>query len=147
MHSSPVLCKAQQSRATGTPNIPMTIKNQTYSEYMHSLTFRVRCCCNSNETRALIANLPNSAQLQGTSTIPPSHIRVHGVVWECGEGHTYTQTCTTNIPFASATLTQNVINLAHSLPIPKISRKSTHYLASTSRITSQKIAHVNLWLR
>jgi len=32
----------------------------------HSLTFRVRRCCHSNETRAPIANPLNSAQLEGT---------------------------------------------------------------------------------
>jgi len=31
-------------------------------------------CDHSNKTRALIANLPNSAQLEGTPTIPPSYI-------------------------------------------------------------------------
>ena len=37
--------------------------------------------CHSNEARAPIANLPNSAQLQGTPTITLSYIRVHAVVW------------------------------------------------------------------
>jgi len=46
----------------------------------------VRVCCHSNEIRALIANPPNSAQLQGTPTIPPSYIRVRAAVRECGEG-------------------------------------------------------------
>jgi len=32
-------------------------------------------CCHSNETRASIANLPDSAQLEGTPTIPPAKIR------------------------------------------------------------------------
>jgi len=49
----------------------------------------------------------NSAQLEGTPTIPPSYIRVRAVVWECGEGqtptHKHTQTCVTNIHFASTT--------------------------------------------
>ena len=45
-------------------------------------------CCHSNETHAPIANSPNSAQLEAPPTIPPSYIRVHAVVWECGEGHT-----------------------------------------------------------
>jgi len=63
----------------------------------------------SNETRAPIANPPNSAQLQGTPTIPPSYIQVHAVVYECGEGQTGTQTRVTNIHFASAIrLTRNV---------------------------------------
>jgi len=35
------------------------------SEHKHSLAFRVRRCCRSNETRVPIANPPNIAQLQG----------------------------------------------------------------------------------
>jgi len=55
------------------------------------ITTRVRCC--SNETRAPIANPPNSAQVGSTPTIPPSYIRVLAVVWVCGEGQkTHTQT-------------------------------------------------------
>jgi len=52
---------------------PMDIHtlNQTHSEYKHSLTLLVRVCCHSNETRAPIANQPNSAQLEGTPTIFP----------------------------------------------------------------------------
>jgi len=57
--------------------------------------------CHSNETCAPIANPPNSAQLEGTPTIPPSYIRVRALVCECGERQT--QTCVTNIHFASAT--------------------------------------------
>jgi len=49
---------------------------------------RSALCCHSNETHAPIANLPNSAQLEGTPTIPPSYIRVSAVVWECSEGQT-----------------------------------------------------------
>jgi len=45
--------------------------------------------CRSNKTRAPIANPSNSAQLEGTPTIPPTlYIRVHAVVCECGEGQT-----------------------------------------------------------
>jgi len=51
-------------------------------------------CCHSNETRAPIANPPNSAQLGNTPTILPSYIRIRAVVWECGEGQTDTQTHT-----------------------------------------------------
>jgi len=40
----------------------------------------------SNETRAPIANPPNSAQLGYTPIIAESYIRVRAVVWECGEG-------------------------------------------------------------
>jgi len=35
-----------------------------------------------------MANPPNSAQLEGTPTIPPCYIWVRAVVWECGEGQT-----------------------------------------------------------
>jgi len=52
---------------------------------------RSALCCHSNETRAPIANPPNSAQLEGIPTIPPN-IRVRAVVWERGEGQTDTQT-------------------------------------------------------
>jgi len=61
-------------------------------------------CCHNIETCALIANLPNGAQLEGTATIPPSYIQVHAVVWECCEGQTdrHTDGCGQNIHFASA---------------------------------------------
>ena len=48
---------------------------------------RSALCCYSNETRTPIANPPNSAQLEGTPTLP-SYIRVREVVWECGGGQT-----------------------------------------------------------
>jgi len=48
-------------------------------------------CCHSNETRAPIANPPNTAQLEGTPTIPASYIPVRAVVWECDQGQTDTQ--------------------------------------------------------
>jgi len=72
---------------------------------------RSALCCHSNETRALIPNPPNSAQLEGTPTIRPIYIRARAVVWECGEEQTDTQTHTDtqkqtaviNIHFASAT--------------------------------------------
>jgi len=41
-------------------------------------------CCHSNETRAPITSLPNSAQPHGTPTIPPSYIRVHIVEMQRG---------------------------------------------------------------
>ena len=47
---------------------------------------RSALCCHSNETRASIANPPNSAQLRGTPTIPSSYVRVRAVVWGCGDG-------------------------------------------------------------
>ena len=74
-------------------------------------------CCHSNETRAPIANPSNSAQLDGTRTIPPTYIRVRAVVWECGEGqtdrHTDTQTAVTIIHFASATPHAKCNNCSH----------------------------------
>ena len=45
-------------------------------------------CCHRNETHAPIADPPNSAQLEGTPTIPSSYIRVRAVVWEYGERQT-----------------------------------------------------------
>jgi len=48
-----------------------SLKTRHMSEYEHSLTFRVRCCCRSNElTRAPIANPPNSAQLVAPLQFP-----------------------------------------------------------------------------
>jgi len=49
-------------------------------------------CCHGNETRAPIANPPNSTQLEGTPYHSPSYIRVSAVVWECGQGQTGTVT-------------------------------------------------------
>jgi len=48
-------------------------------------------CCHSNETLAPIAHPPNSAQLEGTPTIPPSYIRVRAVGWKYGEEQRDTQ--------------------------------------------------------
>jgi len=60
-------------------------------------------CCHSNETRAPIANPPNSAQPEGAPTIPPSYIRVRAVVWDAARNRqTDTQTAVANILFASA---------------------------------------------
>jgi len=49
---------------------------------------RSALCCHSNETRAPIANLTNSAQLGHPILFPLLTIRVHAVVWECGEAQT-----------------------------------------------------------
>jgi len=49
---------------------------------------RSALCCHTNETHAPIANPPNSAQLEGIPTIPPTYIWIRAVAWECGEGHT-----------------------------------------------------------
>jgi len=75
---------------------------------------RSALCCHSNETRAPIANPPNSAQLDGTPTIPASYIRIRAVVWACGHGQTHThtdrqadtQTPVTIIHFASSIYAQ-----------------------------------------
>ena len=73
---------------------------------MHQLQICAALCCHSNETRAPIANLTNSAPLQGTPTIPQSYIRVRAIVLECGKGQTErltdTQMSMANIHFASA---------------------------------------------
>jgi len=45
-------------------------------------------CCHSKEACSPIANPPDSAQLEGTPTIPPRYIRVRAEVLECGEGQT-----------------------------------------------------------
>jgi len=60
-------------------------------------------CYHCNETRTPIADPLNSAQLEGTPTIPSSYIRVRAVVCKCDEGHTDTQTAVTTIHFASST--------------------------------------------
>ena len=46
-------------------------------------------CCHSNETRAPIANPPDSAQLEGTPTIPQVTFGSVQYVWQCGEGQTH----------------------------------------------------------
>ena len=47
---------------------------------MYSLTFRVRVMLPQQRNRAPIANPPNSAQLGGIPTTPPSYIRVRAIV-------------------------------------------------------------------
>jgi len=73
---------------------------------MHLQCIRhVHVYCHSNETRALIANPSNSAQLEGIPYHSPSYIRA--VVWECCNGQTnrqtHRQTAMANIHFALAT--------------------------------------------
>jgi len=73
----------------------ITDPNQPHSEFNHSLTFHVRhckrlqcimlqtcirVCCHSNKTHSPTANVPNTAQLEGTPYRPQSYIRVHAVV-------------------------------------------------------------------
>jgi len=68
--------------------------------------------CHSNKTRASIANPPNTAQLEGTLTIPPSYIRVRAIVWECGEEQKDTDRQTqTHYTFRLDFLTRNVIKI------------------------------------
>jgi len=75
---------------TGTPTQVHLEKNSYYNECRYNITqtrhrlststrwhFAFALWCHSNETRAPIANPPNTAQLRGTPTIPPSYIRVH----------------------------------------------------------------------
>ena len=78
------------------------------SEYKHLLTFRVRRYVPiATKSVHRLQKSPNSAQLEGTPTIPPSYIRVRAVVWECGQGQTHgytdTQAAMTIIYFASST--------------------------------------------
>jgi len=68
--------------------------------------------CYSNTMRAAITNPPNSAQLEGIPTIPPSYIRIRAIVWTCGRRQTDTQTQVSTIHFApSIRLTRNVISI------------------------------------
>ena len=57
---------------------------------------RSALCCHSNETRVPIANPPNSAQREGTPTIPPIYIRVRAVIWACGREETDRHTTQTH---------------------------------------------------
>jgi len=82
--------------------------NQSYSEYKHSLTFRVRSyVVIATKPVHRLQIHPNTAQLDGTPYHSPRYIRVPAVVWEWGEEQTGRQTNTqarvTNIHFASAT--------------------------------------------
>jgi len=81
-------------------------QNQTHEQIpAFAVISRSPLCRNSNETRAPIANPPNSAQLGGTpyhSPNSPSYIQVRAAVRECGEGQTDTQTAVTTIHFVSS---------------------------------------------
>jgi len=79
--------------------------------------FMFALCCHSNETRALIAHPPNSTQLEGIPYHFPSYIRVHAVVWECGDGQTHTERCMWPIYISRCLrLTRNVIITFKLLP-------------------------------
>ena len=99
---------------------------QTLADILH-----LELCCHSNETHALIANLPNSAQLDSTLTIPPNYIWVRAVVWECSEGQTdNTKMAVINVPFASATpQMQNVIK-----SIQKCKLNQTNYCPESEAV-------------
>jgi len=78
-------------------------------------------CCHSNETRAPIADLPNSAQLGAPGLYHSwSYIRVRALVWECGEGQIHRQTHRRAWPLYISRrlrLTRNVIiNMAVAIP-------------------------------
>jgi len=60
--------------------------------HVRRLSIRAALCCRSNETRAPIANPPNSAQLGATSYSPPTYIRVRAPVWAYGHGQTQRHT-------------------------------------------------------
>jgi len=95
--------KICHQRITSSPPIRQYTRHRAKTSTRWHFAFGL--CCHNNETRARIANPPNSAQLGGTPTTPPSCIRVRAVVWACGSGHrqTDTQTRVTNIHFASST--------------------------------------------
>ena len=89
-------------RSDGTDVLPLTqccspnAKPTATTRHTASTSTHWHCafgiCWHSNKTRAPIANLPNSAQLEGTPTIPPSYIWVRAVVCTCSEGQTDRQT-------------------------------------------------------
>jgi len=54
--------------------------------------FMFGLCCHSNDTRAPIANPPNSAQPQGIPYHSPSYIWVRAVVWKWSKGETHRHT-------------------------------------------------------
>ena len=68
----------------------VTYFSTNWAQHRTKHTFRVWRCCHSNETLALIANPPNTAQLEGISYYFPKLYRVCAVVSECGEGQTHT---------------------------------------------------------
>jgi len=83
-------------------------KTKPGTEWVQALAdiSRSALCCYSKETRAPIANPPNSAQLQGTSYYSTNlHLGPRSSVGmrRGTDRHTDTQTAVTNIHFASAT--------------------------------------------
>ena len=89
--------------------MPVVIPTQTGTQQVQALTdiSRSVLCCHSNETRALIANPRNSAQLEDT---PYHSSKLHrGLCSSVGmqrgtDRQTNKQTAMTNIHFTSATL-------------------------------------------
>jgi len=96
-----VNCPGHSAQSPACCSKPGIERIQALADISHSAL-----CCYSNETRALIANPPNSAQLGGHPYYSPTYIRVHAVVLECGDGqtdrHTDRQTHVTNIHFVSS---------------------------------------------
>ena len=111
--------------------------NQPQSEYKHSLTLVVyktinlhSVCYQSNKTRALIANPPNSAQLEGTPLpFPQSYIWVHAVVCECSKGQTDSHTDGRGQYTFRLGLTQNV-KTPQDDSLDKLSKHFTIHLDS-----------------
>jgi len=64
--------------------------NQALSEYKHSMTFCIRrCVAVATKPVHRLQICPIVHNLRAPPTIPPSYIRVHAVLWECGEGQTH----------------------------------------------------------
>jgi len=73
------------------PLMTVIEKNKTGTEQVQALAGISRSAlrCHSNEIRAPIVNLRNSAQLRAPTTISPTYIRVRAVVLDCGNGQTH----------------------------------------------------------
>jgi len=78
--------------------VTKSTRHRALADILHSAL-----CCHNDETGAQVANPPNSAQLEGTPTVPPRYVWIRAVVWECGDRQRDTQARVTNIHFASST--------------------------------------------
>jgi len=81
----------------------MTIRTRHRASTSTRWHFAFGLCCHSNETRVPIANPPNSAQQDGTPTIPPSYIRVRAVYSVGMRRRTDRQTAMNTTHFSSST--------------------------------------------
>jgi len=81
----------------------------------HSLTFHFHAMLSQQRNPCTDCNLPNSAQLEATPTIPQSYTRVCAVVWECSTGQTHRHTRPIYI-LRRLRLVRNVITRATSQP-------------------------------